>query len=176
LLYGRLDKIKIAQFFNKILKYPPSLGKKGGLNGDEFFLCGPVEMIEAARDILIQNDVNEDNIHFELFNAPKQKVQNGSFNQNAVNSRATIKMDGLTFDVPIEKGQNILNAAQLSGADTPFACKGGVCCTCRAKLVEGAVDMLANYALTKQEVEQGFILTCQAVPRTDRVVVDFDVK
>jgi ring-1,2-phenylacetyl-CoA epoxidase subunit PaaE len=76
----------------------------------------------------------------------------------------------------IEKGQNILDAAQLMGADMPFACKGGVCCTCRAKLMEGEVEMTANYALTKEEVKQGFILTCQAVPKTERLVVDFDVK
>jgi ring-1,2-phenylacetyl-CoA epoxidase subunit PaaE len=167
LLYGRLNKDKIGSFFSKI----PYI-----LNGNAYFLCGPIDMIEAAKEVLIERGIKEDNIHFELFNAPKRAVKNSDVLKNAVTSRATIKLDGLTFEIPIEKGQNILDAAQLSGADMPFACKGGVCCTCRAKLIEGAVEMTANYALTKQEVEQGFILTCQAVPKTEAVVVDFDVK
>ncbi len=96
--------------------------------------------------------------------------------QNAVDSLATIKLDGLTFDVPIDKGQTILEAAQAIGADMPYACKGGVCCTCRAKLVEGDIEMLVNYALTKEETDAGFILTCQAIPKSDKVVVDFDIK
>jgi ring-1,2-phenylacetyl-CoA epoxidase subunit PaaE len=167
LLYGRLNKEKMSSFFSKI----PHI-----LNGNAYFLCGPIDMIEAAKEVLIERGIKEDNIHFELFNAPKRAVKNSDVLKNAVTSRATIKLDGLTFEIPIEKGQNILDAAQLSGADMPFACKGGVCCTCRAKLIEGAVEMTANYALTKQEVEQGFILTCQAVPKTEAVVVDFDVK
>jgi ring-1,2-phenylacetyl-CoA epoxidase subunit PaaE len=89
---------------------------------------------------------------------------------------ALVKLDGLSFEVPIQRGQTILDAAQHIGADLPFACKGGVCCTCRAKLKEGAVEMNANYALTQEEVARGFILTCQSVPKTKKVVVDFDVK
>ncbi len=74
------------------------------------------------------------------------------------------------------KGDSILDAALKQGADLPFACKGGVCCTCRAKLVEGKVHMDVNYALEKEEVEQGFILTCQSHPLTEEVVIDFDIK
>ena len=73
-------------------------------------------------------------------------------------------------------GQNILDAALQQGADLPFACKGGVCCTCRAKLMSGNVRMDVNYALEQEEVEQGFILTCQAHPTTEKVFIDFDVK
>jgi ring-1,2-phenylacetyl-CoA epoxidase subunit PaaE len=168
LLHGRLNKAKINLFFEKI----PQL-----LRGDEYFACGPVEMIDAVKAILIEKKIAEKNIHFELFNAPTKKgVKNGETVKGAVGSTAVIQLDGLTFDVQIEKGQNILDAAQLMGADVPFACKGGVCCTCRAKLIEGDVEMTANYALTKEEVKQGFILTCQAVPKTERVVVNFDVK
>ena len=78
--------------------------------------------------------------------------------------------------MPIHKGQTILEAAQAIGADMPYACKGGVCCTCRAKLVEGEVEMLVNYALTKEETDAGFILTCQAITKSHKVVVDFDIK
>jgi ring-1,2-phenylacetyl-CoA epoxidase subunit PaaE len=73
-------------------------------------------------------------------------------------------------------GDSILDAALKVGADLPFACKGGVCCTCRAKVVEGAVDMEVNYALEKDEVEKGYVLTCQSHPRTERVVIDFDAR
>jgi ring-1,2-phenylacetyl-CoA epoxidase subunit PaaE len=166
LLHGRLDKAKIACFFDKI----PNLEK-----GDEFFSCGPIEMTEAVKAVLTERGVDEKHIHFELFNAPK--TQNAKRKtQNAIDSLATIKLDGLTFDVPINKGQTILEAAQVVGADMPYACKGGVCCTCRAKLVAGKVEMLVNYALTKEETDAGFILTCQALPKSDKVVVDFDIK
>jgi ring-1,2-phenylacetyl-CoA epoxidase subunit PaaE len=166
LLFGRLDAAKIALFFDKI----PNLK-----NADEFFSCGPIEMTEAVRDILTKQGVSEKNIHFELFNAPKIKANQPPI-KGATDSITTIKIDGLTMDIPIKKGQTILDAAQEIGADLPFACKGGVCCTCRAKLIEGDVDMAVNYALTKEETAAGFILTCQAVPKTKRVVVDFDIK
>ena len=166
LLHGRLNKAKIACFFDKI----PHL-----LRGDEFFSCGPIEMTEAVKEILIEQGIEEKHIHFELFNAPKTSTQKRK-TQNAVDSLATIKLDGLTFDVPINKGQSILEAAQAVGADMPYACKGGVCCTCRAKLVEGDVEMMVNYALTKEETDAGFILTCQAIPKSNKVVIDFDIK
>ena len=167
LLYGRLDKTKIELFLNKI----PNLQ-----NADEFFSCGPIEMTEAVKSILKKRGISENKIHFELFNAPKSKVKKGQILKDSTASLATVKIDGLTIAVPIERGQSILDAAQLIGADLPFACKGGVCCTCRAKLIEGEIEMLVNYALTKEEMAAGFILTCQAVPKTARVVVDFDVK
>jgi ring-1,2-phenylacetyl-CoA epoxidase subunit PaaE len=165
LLHGRLDKTKITHFIEKI----PFI-----LRGGDFFACGPVEMIEAVREVLTQKGIDEKKIHFELFNAPKGASK--KVIKSAVESHAFIKLDGLTIEVPIEKGQNILDAAQLSGADMPYACKSGVCCTCRAKLIEGEIEMQVNYSLTKQEIEQGFILTCQAVPKTAKVFVDFDIK
>ena len=166
LLHGRLDKDKIAYFFEKI----PQL-----LKGDAFFSCGPIEMTEAVKELLTAQGIDENHIHFELFNAPKISASKRE-TQNAVDSMAFIKLDGLTFDVPINKGQSILDAAQAVGADVPYACKGGVCCTCRAKLVEGDVEMMVNYALTKEETDAGFILTCQAIAKSNKVVVDFDIK
>ena len=166
LLHGRLDTAKITDFVTKI----PHI-----LRGDAFFACGPIEMTEAVRDVLTQQGVEAEKIHFELFNAPKTKVKPKVI-QSAVKSHALIKLDGLTIDVPIDKGQNILDAAQLMGVDMPYACKGGVCCACRAKLVEGEIEMQVNYALTEKEVTQGFILTCQAVPKTKKVIIDFDTK
>jgi ring-1,2-phenylacetyl-CoA epoxidase subunit PaaE len=92
-------------------------------------------------------------------------------------SKITIKLDGAAFDFDLASGgDSILNAALKLGADLPFACKGGVCCTCRAKLIDGEIEMDANFSLEPEEVEQGFILTCQSHPRTEKVVVDFDIK
>ena len=132
-------------------------------------------MTEAFRKILTERGVAEKNIYFELFNAPKTKGVK-HVTKDATESIAHVKIDGLTIQVPILRGQNILDAAQLMGADLPFACKGGVCCTCRAKLTEGEVEMTVNYALTKEETAAGFILTCQAVPKTKAIFVDFDIK
>jgi ring-1,2-phenylacetyl-CoA epoxidase subunit PaaE len=173
LLYGRLDKAKIAQFLEKIPNILRASPDKSG--GGNFFSCGPVDMTESVKELLLAHGIDEKNIHFELFNAPKTTKKKKVI-KSAIKSHAFIKMDGLTIEVPIERGQNILDAAQLVGADVPYACKGGVCCTCRAKLVEGEIEMQVNYSLTKEEVAQGFILTCQAVPKTNKVVVDFDIK
>ena len=165
LLFGRLDKTKINRFFDKI----PNL-----IHADEFFSCGPLDMTEAVKDVLSERGISEKNIHFELFNAPPPSPRGETV--DAVDCLGLVKLDGLSFEVPIQRGQTILDAAQHIGADLPFACKGGVCCTCRAKLMDGAVEMNANYALTKEEVARGFILTCQSVPKTATVLVDFDVK
>jgi ring-1,2-phenylacetyl-CoA epoxidase subunit PaaE len=171
LLHGRIDKAKIESFWRKILsagRHPESG------SGDAFFSCGPLDMSEAVREVLSAKGVEESKIHIELFNAPKTKTRSADTIDKTVQSRAQVKLDGLTFEVPIQKGQTILDAAQAIGADLPFACKGGVCCTCRAKLTEGTVEMDVNYALTKEEVAHGFILTCQALPKTEMIAVDFD--
>lgn len=166
LLNGRLTKDKIRKFFH----YIPHL-----LKADAYFACGPEEIIHAAKEVLIENHISEENIHFELFNAPKTTAKK-QVTEQAVESHAIITLDGLTLEVPVARGQNILDAAQQFGTDMPYACKGGVCCTCRAKLIEGEVEMTANYSLTKGEVDNGFILTCQAVPKTRTVKIDFDIK
>ena len=92
-------------------------------------------------------------------------------------SKVRITLDGATFDLDLAfNGESILDAALKSGADLPYACKGGVCCTCRAKVTEGEVEMEVNYGLEHDEIEKGFVLTCQSHPRTERVVVDFDAR
>lgn len=165
--FGRLTFDKINLFFDKIDHL---------LRGDDFFVCGPVEVVEAVKNILHQKNIDAKKVHFELFNAPNQKTPQKRTIRQTAQSIVKIKMDGLTFDVPTPEGMSILDAAQMAGADLPFACKGGVCCTCRAKLVEGAVEMDVNFALTEEETEQGFILTCQAIPKTNNLLVDFDIK
>ncbi|NRB53703.1 MAG: phenylacetate-CoA oxygenase/reductase subunit PaaK [Saprospiraceae bacterium] len=147
---------------------------------DDFFVCGPEDMIFMVRDYLLAKEVDKKKIHFELFTSGQQK--NGALktrdSQTAeqINCEVTIIEGGKAFNVSLkDPNTSILDAALSKGADLPFACKGGVCCTCRAKVIEGEVEMQVNYALEADEVEAGFVLTCQAMPKSDKVVVDFDV-
>lgn len=146
---------------------------------DEFFICGPEDMIFAVKDTLLAKGVAEQKIHFELFTSPAGKL--GQTSKSAKKRAYTegdnavqIILDGHSINFNMDATENILDAALANGADLPYACKGGVCCTCRAKLKEGEVEMDVNYALEQWEVNQGFILTCQAHPTTQKVVVDFD--
>lgn len=145
---------------------------------DDVFICGPEEMLIDLKETLIDLGMPEKNIHFELFTTSgiakkKHDVEQGPLED--VLSEITIIIDGDEYNFNLHTtGVNILDAALKQGANLPFACKGGVCCTCRAKLVEGKVDMEVNYSLEPDEVEDGFILTCQSHPLTKKVVVSFD--
>ena len=168
---GRIDLQKLEDL-SRLIKYERM---------DELFLCGPGEMIFCVREFLLKRGTNSRKIHFELFTTPGQK-QVVSHKPDLVSdagprSSITVKLDGRSFDFKLGfHSDSILDAALKQGADLPFACKGGVCCTCKARLVEGEVEMDVNWGLEQEEVEQGYILTCQSHPRTDRIVVDFDVK
>lgn len=147
---------------------------------DDFFICGPEQMIFNIKDFLEGWGIESKRIHFELFNTPVRGVKKvfvPTKETTGTNSDITVKIDGRSFDFELDyNGMVILDAALAQGADLPFACKGGVCCTCKAKLVEGEVEMEANYGLEKSEVKEGFILTCQSHPRSKKVVVDYDQK
>ncbi|MBS1777755.1 MAG: phenylacetate-CoA oxygenase/reductase subunit PaaK [Bacteroidetes bacterium] len=150
---------------------------------DEAFVCGPEEMILSVRQQLIDLGMVSESVHMELFTSPDQPkpnhdrwVSEHSVSSDAM-SKVSITLDGTTFEMELAyNGDSILDAALKSGADLPYACKGGVCCTCRAKVTEGAVDMEVNYSLEKDELEKGFVLTCQSHPRTERVHIDFDAR
>ena len=149
---------------------------------DEIFLCGPEEMIFSVKEWLQQQGVDKKKVHFELFTTPGEKPGASSREpvakkESGKTSKITVKLDGIAFDFDLAPGGDpILDAALKQGADLPFACKGGVCATCKAKLLEGKVEMDTNYALEEEEVNEGYILTCQSHPLTDKVVVDFDIK
>jgi ring-1,2-phenylacetyl-CoA epoxidase subunit PaaE len=169
--FGRIDQEKFQQLCNTILQ--PNVV-------DEYFLCGPEEMIFSIKKALEESGIDNKKIHFELFTTGAKIKKAGSHISNSkkeVKSHITIKQDGITFEFDLGfEGESILDAALKNGADLPFACKGGVCCTCKAKLIEGEVDMDVNYGLEQEEIEHGFILTCQSHPRTEDVLIDFDVK
>lgn len=166
--YGRID-ISKCDHLSKLINFDII---------DDFFICGPEQMIFSIKDFLEGWGIEPRHIHFELFNSPikgskklytpvKQSIETGS--------DITVKIDGRSFDFKLDyNGEVILDAALAQGADLPFACKGGVCCTCKAKLIEGEVEMEANYGLEKSEVNAGYILTCQSHPRSKKVVVDYD--
>ena len=179
---GRIDVRKCGELCGRLIDISTV---------DEVFLCGPGEMIFTVRDWLAEHGVDRKKIHFELFQtqsgepgAGKElmgKKDPAAFDEPAREagkvSQVTVRLDGVSheFQLPYDGG-SILDAALMEGADLPFACKGGVCCTCRAKLVEGKVEMEVNYALEADEVAAGFVLTCQSHPRSEKVVIDFDTK
>ena len=171
ILHGRIDSEKLSAL-NKIINYG---------NFDSAYLCGPEHMIFAASDFLQQHGMEQSKIHFELFTSAaavdKTTIISTDEDSSSPKSNITVRLDGRSFDFDLSfQGNSILDAALQQGADLPYACKGGVCCTCRAKLLEGTVNMVVNYALEPEEVEQGFILTCQSHPTSAKVVVDFDEK
>jgi ring-1,2-phenylacetyl-CoA epoxidase subunit PaaE len=165
---GRIDANKCEALFTKFVD----------INADEFFICGPEEMTFCVKDFLLAKGIQKKHIHFELFTSPNQKTkQSVKVVDDGPKSKITIIQDGRTISFDLaHKGENILDAAMRNGADLPYSCKGGVCCTCRAKLTQGEVDMEVNYALEEDEIRQGFILTCQSHPKTSEVVIDFDTK
>jgi ring-1,2-phenylacetyl-CoA epoxidase subunit PaaE len=167
---GRIDKAKGAELYKAFL---------AGTNPDAAFICGPEEMILGVKDALLEQGMKEEQVHFELFTTPggnaKKTETTVTIDEQEIAARVTVIIDGDEIDINLSsRGQTILDAAQNAGADLPFACKGGVCCTCKAKVIEGSVKMDVNYALEKDEVEAGFVLTCQSHPTSERVVISFD--
>lgn len=144
------------------------------------FICGPEEMIFLIRDELEAAGLPKEKIHYELFFSGGKKANETqiahALEQKVDGTEVTIVDGGKEFHFVMEdEYDNILDGALAAGADLPFACKGGVCSTCKCKVVEGAVEMKINYALIEEELASGLVLSCQAVPTTKKVVVDFDV-
>lgn len=168
---GRIDEQKLTEL-GKIIDFNKA---------DELFICGPEEMIFTVKDFLKDKGIPVNKIHFELFTTPaintgKAAVINDGKPVNPkAGSDVSITVDGRTYEVNVPyKKPTILDAGLDMGINLPYSCKGGVCTTCRAKLLEGEVEMDCNYGLEDYEVEDGYILTCQAHPRTPICKVDFD--
>lgn len=170
LLKGRLDGDKVKAFADKFF----DLDKTAA-----YFICGPEQIIHASEAALKELGVAKEKIHFELFTHSTDgnaKVEKKEVNEGKdVVSSVTVVLDGDETHMDIHTvGKTILDSALDAGADVPFACKGAVCCTCRAKVLEGTVEMEMNYALTDEEVAEGYVLTCQSHPTSERVIVSFD--
>lgn len=167
---GRINKEKLKEL-NGIINYEAV---------DEFFLCGPEEMIFTVKEFLETAVTCKKKIHFELFATSEHRgtAQMSKIERSSSASNITITVDGRSFSfyIPAGASSTILDAALKQGADLPYACKGGMCCTCKAKLLEGKVKMDVHWGLEDDEVEKGYILTCQSHPVTEKVVLDFDIK
>ena len=170
LLEGRIDKSKATELIKADLSC---------LNADAFYLCGPEEMIFNVKSALEEFGVLNTKVKFELFTTPvlmaekpKQQEADENFDGEAL---VTVIYDDEEIDFNLNKdGDTILDAAMDNDVDVPFSCKGAVCCTCKAKVTEGKVTMDANYALSDQEVEDGYVLACQSHPASAKVTLDFD--
>jgi ring-1,2-phenylacetyl-CoA epoxidase subunit PaaE len=170
---GRVNTEKLKEL-NNVIDYNAA---------DEIFICGPEQMIFCVKDFLEAGGIDKKKIHFELFTTPGQKqstvtTRPSSETDGGPNSKIAIKLDGrmIEFNLSLTSDITILDAALNQGADLPFACKGGVCTTCKARLIEGEVEMDVHWGLEEEEIREGYILTCQSHPKTERVVVDFDIK
>jgi len=168
LLNGRIDETKLKVLLDSLI--PPE-------TIDEWFLCGPAEMIETARSTLLDRGVEATSIHRELFftGAVTPRPPAEAAQVTAGTAEVSILLDGRTSTFPLAPGaEPILDATLAVRPDAPYACKNGMCGTCRARLVEGTVEMDHNYALEDDELAAGFVLACQAHPTSERVTLDFD--
>ena len=171
LFNGRFDDEKMQVLTKTFIDIPDT---------NEVFLCGPENMINFVIDYLVNAGLSKDLLHFELFvkGLSEEDIKRAErlAQQNVEGTEVTIVDGGKEFLFTMTKEfDNILDAALDAGADLPFACKGGVCSTCKCEVKEGEVEMKINYALDEKEVSQNLVLSCQAVPTTDKVIVDFDV-
>lgn len=174
LLSGRIDHEKLESILGLLVR--PE-------NVDEWFICGPFDLVQLCRDTLADHGVAATDIHFELFTTGEPGRPEGSHGRpvdvdpgGAVHS-ITFTLDGRasTVTTPVHGRESVLNAALRVRPDVPFACAGGVCGTCRAKLVTGTVEMQENFALEPEELDRGYVLTCQSLPTSEAVSVDYDV-
>ena len=175
LLEGRIDGDKVRQIIATLLPV-------GSM--DEVFICGPEAMIDATEQALKDAGVREDRIHTERFTSPTLQALSAEQRQSAQlqhpqpdhdgDVALTVIVDGKPNPLRMHRHQKILDVALAAGLDLPWSCKGGVCCTCRAKVMSGSVDMEKNFTLEPWETEQGFVLSCQAQPTSDEVTVSYD--
>jgi ring-1,2-phenylacetyl-CoA epoxidase subunit PaaE len=174
LLSGRIDEERLRTILDALL--PPD-------TVDQWFLCGPFELVQLCRDVLETYDVPRSAIHFELFTTGEPGEVRGDVGHPVIvhegekTAEIEFTLDGQTSTVttPVDANESVLNAALRVRPDVPFACTGGVCGTCRARLLSGDVRMTENYALEPEELQAGYVLTCQSHPLTEKVAVDYDV-
>jgi ring-1,2-phenylacetyl-CoA epoxidase subunit PaaE len=174
LLEGRIDEAKVKEIVSSLLP---------AASMDEVFICGPEAMIEATEKALLDVGVPARNIRTERFTSPtlealpadaRKQVVLGHAAESKGDVSLTVVLDGKKHQMQMSTTDKILDVALAAGLDLPYSCKGGVCCTCRAKVMHGSVVMEKNFTLEKWEAEQGFVLSCQAKPTSKEVVMSFD--
>ncbi len=175
LLEGRIDGDKVQAIIAALLPV-------GSM--DEVFICGPEVMIEATEKALLDAGVRPDRVHTERFTSPTLQAMPADKRQAALLSHPavrsdgevalTVVLDGKPHQLRMDKNEKVLDVALNAGLDLPWSCKGGVCCTCRAKVMEGSVQMDKNFTLEPWETDKGFVLSCQARPTSDALVISYD--
>ncbi|MDG1353470.1 MAG: 2Fe-2S iron-sulfur cluster-binding protein [Sulfitobacter sp.] len=170
LFTGRVDEEKCAQLFSRWIDIA---------SVDTAFICGPEPMMLGIAASLRAHGLDDSQIKFELFGSSqpgraKKAAIAADTAQSGATTRATVTIEGTTRSFTMPRDHSLLEAALDNALDAPFACKAGVCSTCRAKVTEGEVEMLTNHALEDDEVAQGFVLTCQCYPLSDKVSFDYD--
>jgi ring-1,2-phenylacetyl-CoA epoxidase subunit PaaE len=169
LFNGMLDQVTCSSAIEQLVGDPAAVG--------EWFICGPGPMMDAAETALLDKSVDKSRIHIERFTAGRPSsalaAEMAQLQTQAQGATVAVTLDGRTRRVPFTAA-NILDSAREAGLPAPFACKAGVCATCRARVTSGRVEMAARYGLTDEEVAAGYVLTCQSVPLGDGVAVDYD--
>jgi ring-1,2-phenylacetyl-CoA epoxidase subunit PaaE len=170
LFNGRLDRDKCDEVFSSLVDASAA---------DAFFICGPGPMMDAAEEALEAKGVSQDKIFIERFStgrvSAEQLARDEVLQKKAQGTQMTVTLDGRRAKVAFDAAKgNILESVQAAGLPAPYACKGGVCSTCRARVISGEVTMKKNYGLTDQEVAQGYVLTCQSVPASEAVELTYD--
>ena len=175
LLEGRIDAAKVRQLIGTLLP---------AASMDEVFICGPEAMIEATEAALGAAGVPAERIHTERFSSPRLDELSPEARRAAIAQpdpeapagqvALTVLIDGKPHELAMRRDQHVLDVALSAGLDAPYSCKAGVCCTCRAKVLEGSVSMDKNFTLEDAEIAQGFVLSCQARPTSERLVISYD--
>ncbi len=175
LLEGRIDADKVRALMGTLLPVASM---------DEVFICGPEAMIEATEAALLDAGVRPDRVHTERFTSPTLEALPAGVRKTVVLGHPalptdgevalSVLLDGKSHPLRMNRNERVLDVALNAGLDLPWSCRGGVCCTCRAKVMEGSVQMEKNFTLEPWETDKGFVLTCQARPTSDRLVVSFD--
>jgi ring-1,2-phenylacetyl-CoA epoxidase subunit PaaE len=169
LFNGMLDKATCEAAIAQLVPEPRDV--------EAWFICGPGPMMDAAEAAMVDQGIHQERIHIERFTAgrPAEAVakEMAELKTKVAGTSVSVTLDGRTRRVPFTAA-NILDSAREAGLPAPFACKAGVCATCRAKVTAGSVTMAARYGLTDEEVADGYVLTCQSVPNGDGVAVDYD--
>jgi ring-1,2-phenylacetyl-CoA epoxidase subunit PaaE len=169
LFNGMLDRARCDEAILSLVGDPADV--------DAWFICGPGPMMDAAEGALLDRNVDKERIHIERFTADRPSAalaaEIAELQTQAAGATMSVTLDGRTRKVAFTEA-NILDSSRAAGLPAPFACKAGVCATCRAKVTSGKVEMAARYGLTDEEVADGYVLTCQSVPVGDGVAVDYD--
>ena len=168
LFNGRIDAAKIEAVLKAVL--PPE-------HIDHAFLCGPGDLIETSRSALLRLGASPERVHIEHFTVdgmPARALKRAEPKQSDCTAKIEIRLNGLDHVISLEPGETIVEAGLRHGLEMPYSCRGGMCCTCRAKLISGEVKMDRNFSLEPWELEAGYVLTCQSHPVTPAVAVDYD--